>query len=146
MLALRVRAGDDCAPVENAIVDIWHCDAGGVYSGFGSGEGERFLRGAQATNEDGIAKFTTIYPGFYQGRAVHIHAKVHLDNKTVLTSQLFFDEDVNSAVYSKDPYSRRTGRDVFNDGDSIFDERLLTSTKKGSGGYLAVMTFDVQSA
>jgi protocatechuate 3,4-dioxygenase beta subunit len=70
VLALRVRGGDDCAPVENAIVDIWHCDAGGVYSGFGSGEGERFLRGAQATNEDGIAKFTTIYPGFYQGRGL----------------------------------------------------------------------------
>jgi len=56
--------------VENAIVDIWHCDAGGVYSGFESGEGERFLRGAQSTNEDGIARFTTIYPGWYQGRTV----------------------------------------------------------------------------
>ena len=97
MLALRVRGGDDCAPLENAIVDIWHCDAGGVYSGFESGEGERFLRGAQATNEDGIAKFTTIYPGFYQGRTVHIHAKVHLDRQTVLTTQLYFDDAVSDA-------------------------------------------------
>ena len=73
-LALRVREADGCTPIENAIVDIWHCDAGGVYSGFADGEGERFLRGAQATNADGIACSTTIYPGHYQGRAVHIHA------------------------------------------------------------------------
>ena len=59
-LALRVRDAD-CEPIENAVVDIWHCDAGGVYSGFDQGEGERFLRGAQVTNEDGIARFTTIY-------------------------------------------------------------------------------------
>jgi hypothetical protein len=67
-------------------------------------------------------------------------------NETVLTSQLFFDEDISSAVYSREPYSRHTGRDVLNDGDNIFDERLLTSTKKDGSGYLAVMTFDVQSA
>ena len=99
MLALRVREADGCTPIENAIVDIWHCDAGGVYSGFDDGEGERFLRGAQATNEDGIARFTTIYPGFYQGRTVHIHAKVHLDRQTVLTTQLYFDDAVSDRVF-----------------------------------------------
>jgi protocatechuate 3,4-dioxygenase beta subunit len=161
-LALRVRNAKSCKPIENAVVDVWHCDALGSYSGFESGGGgppsggpggnsgpatdTTYLRGAQLTNADGIVEFKTVYPGWYQGRTVHIHAKVHLDNQTVLTSQLFFDEDVNSAVYSREPYSRHTGRDVFNDGDNIFDKRLLTSTKKDGSGYLTVMTFDVETA
>ena len=92
-------AAGECAPIKDAVVDIWHCDAGGVYSGFEAGEGERFLRGTQVTNADGIAEFTTIYPGWYQGRTVHIHAKVHLDSQTVLTTQLFFDDAVSAQVY-----------------------------------------------
>ena len=113
-LALRVREADGCTPIENAIVDIWHCDAGGVYSGFDDGKGERFLRGAQATNEDGIVQFKTVYPGWYRGRTVHIHAKVHLDRRTVLTTQLFFDERVSERVYAAQPYAGDTGRDTFN--------------------------------
>ena len=146
VLALRVRAGDDCAPVENAIVDIWHCDAGGVYSGFGSGEGERFLRGAQATNEDGIAKFTTIYPGFYQGRTVHIHAKVHLDRQTVLTTQLYFDDAVSDKVFASAPYSGRGERDQRNDSDGIVDDSLLLTRERSGEGYLGLMNFDVARA
>ena len=146
VLALRVRGGDDCAPVENAIVDIWHCDAGGVYSGFGSGEGERFLRGAQATNEDGIAKFTTIYPGFYQGRTVHIHAKVHLDRQTVLTTQLYFDDAVSDRVYEADPYASQGDRSQRNDSDGIFDDSLLLTLERSGKGYLALMNFDVSRA
>ena len=146
VLAVRVRAGDDCAPVENAIVDIWHCDAGGVYSGFDSGEGERFLRGAQATNEDGIAKFTTIYPGFYEGRTVHIHAKVHLDRQTVLTTQLYFDDAVSDAVFAKDPYAAQGERDQRNDSDGIFDDSLLLTLERSGEGYLGLMNFDVARA
>ena len=146
VLALRVRGGDDCAPVENAIVDIWHCDAGGVYSGFGSGEGERFLRGAQATNEDGIAKFTTIYPGFYQGRTVHIHAKVHLDRQTVLTTQLYFDDAVSDRVYEADPYASQGDRSQRNDSDGIFDDSLLLTLERSGKGYLGLMNFDVSRA
>jgi len=146
VLALRVRGGDDCAPVENAIVDIWHCDAGGVYSGFGSGEGERFLRGAQATNEDGIAKFTTIYPGFYQGRTVHIHAKVHLDRQTVLTTQLYFDDAVSDKVFAEDPYAAQGEREQRNDSDGIFDDSLLLTLERSGEGYLGLMNFDVARA
>ncbi len=146
VLALRVRGGDDCAPVENAIVDIWHCDAGGVYSGFGSGEGERFLRGAQATNEDGIAKFTTIYPGFYEGRTVHIHAKVHLDRQTVLTTQLYFDDAVSDRVYEVDPYASQGERSQRNDSDGIFDDSLLLALERSGKGYLGLMNFDVSRA
>lgn len=93
-LALRVRDAESCKPIENAIVDVWHCDAVGTYSGFeaasqgaggggpgGSGPSDEktYLRGAQATNGEGIVQFTTIYPGWYRGRTVHIHCKVHLD-------------------------------------------------------------------
>jgi protocatechuate 3,4-dioxygenase beta subunit len=146
VLALRVRAGEDCRPVENAIVDLWHCDAGGVYSGFGEGEGERFLRGAQATNEQGIAKFTTIYPGFYQGRTVHIHAKVHLDRQTVLTTQLYFDDAVSDEVFASEPYSAQGERDQRNDSDGIFDDSLLLTLERSGDGYLGLMNFDVSRA
>jgi protocatechuate 3,4-dioxygenase beta subunit len=161
-LALRVRDAGSCEPIENAVVDIWHCDALGIYSGFesastggggggpGGGSGptddETYLRGAQATNADGIVEFKTVYPGWYRGRTVHIHAKVHLDKQTVLTSQLFFDEAINEAVYKREPYSRKTGRDVFNDNDNIFDEELLVSARKQGDAYLGLMTFDVQAA
>jgi protocatechuate 3,4-dioxygenase beta subunit len=162
-LALRVRNAKSCKPIENAVIDVWHCDALGSYSGFESGGGgqppggpgggnsgptddKTYLRGAQVTNADGIVEFKTVYPGWYPGRTVHIHAKVHLDNKTVLTTQLFFDEDVNSAAYSREPYSRHTGRNLLNDADNIFDERLLTTTRRDGSGYLSIMTFDVQSA
>ena len=152
-LALRVRDARSCEPIENAVVDIWHCDALGSYSGFESGGpgggrtgGETYLRGAQATNADGIVEFRTVYPGWYGGRTVHIHAKVHLDKQTVLTSQLFFDEQVNEAVYKRAPYSQRTGRETFNDTDGIFNEALLVSARKQDDGYLALMTFDVQAA
>ena len=88
------------------MVDLWHCDALGSYSGFGSGEADTFLRGAQVTNAEGIAEFTTIYPGFYRGRTVHIHAKVHLDRQTVLTTQLYFDEEISAKVFARAPYDR----------------------------------------
>ncbi len=126
-LAVRVRDAD-CEPLPDAVVDIWHCDAEGVYSGFDSGEGETFLRGAQVTNADGIVQFKTIYPGWYQGRTVHIHAKVHLNKQTVLTTQLYFDDAVTEAVYGSE------GRDVFNDDDGIFDERTSAEAHEGGEG------------
>ena len=101
-----MRDAGTCEPIENAIVDIWHCDAVGTYSGFesasqggppggggGPSDDETYLRGAQATNGDGVPQFTTVYPGWYQGRTVHIHAKVHLDKQTLLTTQLYFPDD-----------------------------------------------------
>jgi protocatechuate 3,4-dioxygenase beta subunit len=153
-LVMRVQDSAACTPIANAVVDIWHCDAGGVYSGFesasqgGPGGGARtddetYLRGAQVTNADGIVEFTTIYPGWYRGRTVHIHTKVHLDSSTLLTSQLYFDEQVTAAVYQTAPYASRSGRDTFNDGDGIFSgagERALLTLAKEGDGYRGVIT------
>jgi protocatechuate 3,4-dioxygenase beta subunit len=152
-LALRVQEADSCEPIPNAVVDIWHCDAGGLYSGFesasqgGPGGGrtdeETYLRGAQVTNDRGVVEFRTVYPGWYRGRTVHIHVKVHLDRSTLLTSQLFFDEDVTSAVYSAQPYASHSGRDTFNDDDVIFDSSLLLTLREQQDGWLGALTFNV---
>ena len=155
-LALRVRDAERCEPIENAVVDIWHCDATGLYSGFesasrggpGGGSGptddETYLRGAQVTNSDGIVEFKTVYPGWYRGRTVHIHLKVHLDKQTVLTSQLFTNSEFDERVYAEEPYASDSGRDVYNESDSIYEDGLeLTLTEEGDG-VLGVMTLDVQ--
>jgi protocatechuate 3,4-dioxygenase beta subunit len=144
-LGIRVRSAGECAPLKDAVVDLWHCDAGGVYSGFEAGEGERFLRGTQVTNEDGIAEFTTIYPGWYRGRTVHIHAKVHLDKQTVLTTQLFFEEAITRQVYARAPYASHGAPDMSNDQDGIFDESLVMTVTPEGDGYRGLMTFDVRS-
>ena len=141
-LAFRVEQSTACAPVPNAVVDLWQCDAGGVYSGFAGaapGQGgsragadeygdpqslatsaQRFLRGTQGTGADGVVLFGSIYPGWYPTRTAHLHLKVHLDAKTVLTTQLFFDDAITDAVYTAAPYSAHPGRDTRNDRDAFY--------------------------
>lgn len=153
-LAIRVQALPACTPVGNAVVDIWHCDAAGSYSGFesasrgGPGGGrtdqKTYLRGAQVTNAQGIVEFVTIYPGWYRGRTVHIHLKVHLNATQTLTTQLYFDENVTSSVYATAPYSARGGRDTLNSDDGVMRSgggapALLTLSKDGDG-YLGIIT------
>ncbi len=153
-LALRVRDAESCEPIENAVVEIWHCDALGIYSGFvaastGAGTGtddETFLRGAQVTNAEGIVQFKTVYPGWYPGRTVHIHAMVHLDRTSVLTTQLYFEDAFSEQIYAKAPYSQAAGRETFNSDDSIFDKSLLLTLTGNSDGVTGAMTFDVESA
>ena len=109
-----------CQPIEGATVEIWHADALGNYSGF-NGQTGSFLRGQQTTDKDGHASFKTIYPGWYTGRAVHIHVKVHVGGNVVHTGQLFFDDGVSDKVFTlKAPYNTRGQRDTLNSGDSIF--------------------------
>jgi protocatechuate 3,4-dioxygenase beta subunit len=127
-LALRVRDAS-CEPISDAVVDIWHCDAGGAYPE----EGDPFLRGLQVTDRDGIAEFTTIYPGWYQSRTVHIHAKVHLDASTVLTTQIFFDDTVSDRVFAQAPYASRGERDQRNDGRH--HDGAARSSTRTAGGY-----------
>ena len=73
---------------------------------------ETFLRGAQVTNADGIVQFKTVYPGWYPGRTVHIHAMVHLDRTSLLTTQLYFDDEFTERIYADAPYSQAAGRDT----------------------------------
>ena len=145
-LAIRVREAEVCKPLRNAVVDIWHADAGGVYSGFDSGTGEVFLRGAQVTDADGIVEFTTVYPGWYVGRTPHIHAMVHVDSSTALTTQLYFDDATSTAVYEGgSAYKPDEGR-VTNDADMIFDESLVLDLSEEGNGYLGALSFDVAAA
>lgn len=127
---LKLQVVDEnCQPLENARVDIWHCDASGVYSGYVnrtdtgalSTQGETFLRGTQSTGSDGIAQFDTIYPGWYRGRTTHIHFKVFLSETSTMTGQIFFEDRLSDQVYaSVAPYTERTSaREVINTNDRI---------------------------
>ena len=153
-------------PIQGAAVDIWHADASGAYSGFvsasasangggasGSSSGSdtsTFLRGTQVSDASGKVSFATIYPGWYTGRAVHIHVKVHVSGKEIHTGQLFFDDTFTDTVYaSTAPYSSRGARNVRNANDSIYSGGGAQSTllaQKVSGGYAATTNMGVKSA
>ena len=153
-LELAVVDASTCRPLPRALVDVWHCDAGGVYSGFSSlGGGQTnqrtFLRGLQRADAHGVATFQTIYPGWYQGRAVHIHVKVHLGGSVVHTGQLFFPDTLTDAVYRRTPYSKRPNRDTRNAQDAIFrngGSRSLLTLRAGGRGYVGSITMGVQTA
>ncbi len=153
-LIFRVMQADSdvCTPLEGAQVDVWHCDALGVYSDVndqnGSTVGQKWLRGYQVTDKTGKAAFTTIYPGWYQGRTVHIHFKIRTDPASnsgyEFTSQLFFDEAMSDAIYTQAPYSSKGQRTTLNANDGIFatdGEQLTLKVVKNEdesvGGYTA---------
>jgi protocatechuate 3,4-dioxygenase beta subunit len=137
-----------CKAIPGAIVDVWHADAAGVYSGFGTGASSRtFMRGLQRTNASGLAVFQTVYPGWYQGRTVHIHVKVHVGGNVVHTGQLYFPDSLTDAVYKKAPYSSRPGRTTRNANDSVYvnggKNSMLGVSADGNGGYVASITMGV---
>jgi protocatechuate 3,4-dioxygenase beta subunit len=146
-LALTVVNASSCRPIRGAKVDIWHCDAGGTYSGFGAGAASRtFLRGVQKTDAHGVARFRTIYPGWYPGRTVHIHVMVHVGGNVVHTGQLFFSDTVTDAVYRKAPYSARPNRSPRNGGDSIYvngGKRSLLKLRRKGAAYRGTITMGV---
>ena len=109
-LQLRVLNAATCKPITGAAVDIWHADAAGNYSGFGSTPQPHILTRHPEDRQNGLAVFTTIYPGWYQGRAVHIHVKVHVGGSVVHTGQLFFADALTAAVYKAAPYAARGNR------------------------------------
>lgn len=172
-LALRIAVQDTagCAPLANAAIDIWHCDALGYYSGItgenpgGGGTAQTgsenanttFLRGIQLTDDQGVATFQTIYPGWYMGRTVHIHLKVHVGGgetgassgssatpaasgehytggHVAHTGQLFFDDATSDKVFALQPYAQHTGTRTRNDQDTILGDHA------GEPGFLLDLT------
>jgi protocatechuate 3,4-dioxygenase beta subunit len=168
-LAITVVDADSCAPVRDAAVDIWHTDASGIYSGYeaastggpggggpgggpggggGTTDSTRYLRGTQVTGADGVATFQTIYPGWYRGRTVHIHMKVHVNGSERHTGQLFFADDLNDTAYESAPYSERGGPDMRNDDDDIYAQAGGRSAEvamtPSGGGYRGTITVGIQ--
>jgi protocatechuate 3,4-dioxygenase beta subunit len=138
-MTMRIQVLDTaCQPLAGAVVDVWHAAPDGSYSGVGEAEGEMYLRGVQTTDQDGIATFQTVVPGWYQGRTTHVHFKVSVDNSEVLTSQAFFPEDLLSEIYASGAYASRGDKDTANDDDDIFaeadDDRAVFAMETGEGG------------
>ncbi len=152
-LVLRVQrvTSNTCKPLPGATVDIWHCDAIGIYSdvqdgpgGFGDTRGKKFLRGYQVTNAEGQVEFLTIYPGWYPGRTVHIHFKIRTEPGSEVgyefTSQLFFDETITDQVHSQPPYANKGRRDTTNSRDGIYrrgGKDLMLQLSKEADSYRA---------
>jgi len=151
----QVGAGG-CTALSDAQVDVWHCDALGVYSDVGAqgSVGKRYLRGYQVSDADGKVAFQTVYPGWYPGRAVHIHFKVRTfsgSQKTYeFTSQVFFDDGVTDAVYQRSPYSTHANRDTRNSTDMVYTANnnsgamLLATLAPSGSGYDATFAIGVK--
>ena len=158
LVVIDVNSG---APVEGAAVDIWHCDADGLYSGFvdasasaNSGASDlsdsgTFLRGTQITDASGAVTFATIYPGWYQGRTVHIHTKVRADGGDIHTGQLFFDDAFTDEVYAAaEPYASRNGDRLRNTEDNIFQgggDLSTLAVTEAPEGYTSTLTMGVSA-
>lgn len=152
-LAFRVQQidGSGCTPLAGVQVDVWHCDAEGVYSDVTDGGfqtiGHTFLRGFQLTDDTGMVNFTTIYPGWYSGRSVHIHYKIRTDPASAsgyeFTSQLFFDDTFTDGVYASAPYAAKGQRDTRNANDGIFrgGDQSVLNVQTTADGYSTV--FDI---
>jgi protocatechuate 3,4-dioxygenase beta subunit len=155
VLTLQIVEAKDCAPLKDARVDVWHADGLGLYSGYarqetGSTKGETFLRGIQFTGADGEVRFNTIYPGWYPGRTPHIHFKAFVDDRNVITGQLYFPDPITEHVYATtSPYrERKAERDTFNAGDFIFVRQggadTVVNLKKESGAHLASLVIGIE--
>ena len=147
LLRLKVVDASTCRPIKGAAVDIWHADARGVYSGFGAGRGSRtFMRGVQRTDRTGLARFRSVYPGWYQGRTVHIHVKVHVAGNVVHTGQLYFPDKVTNRVFRRKPYNRRSRHTTRNADDFVFAQggrRSMLALHKVGGAYVGSIALGV---
>jgi len=154
-----INVNNDCSPITNARVDIWHCDKDGIYSGFPNQPGgldttgQTFCRGIQLTNNEGVANFKTIYPGWYPGRITHIHFQVYLNNGLSATSQLAFPDEINEAVYKTPLYiakgqnttvANNSSDSVFRNSSADLQRELCTITEDTRvGGYIAKLNVGI---
>jgi protocatechuate 3,4-dioxygenase beta subunit len=165
-LGLRLLVAQAATPLAGALVEVWHADHEGRYSGFQPFQarpgqvvtsesvpretvapGETFLRGLQPTDQRGMCAFRTIYPGWYSSRTVHIHLRAHLGERTA-TTQLYFPDEVTDGVFTVSPYAGRPRRDTTNDTDSIFTEEggeaaVLHLVGSVTAGYTGALCFAV---
>lgn len=140
--------GGACAPLAGALVDIWQCDAMGVYSdardrSFDT-RGQKFLRGYQVSDANGLVRFTTIYPGWYPGRAVHVHFKIRppqgASGGSEFVSQFYFDEALTDRVHAREPYAAHKGRRLLNERDFIYRDgggQLILPVTTAAQGFAA---------
>ena len=141
---------NNCAVLKDAIVDIWHCDAEGAYSEYGSLTSAHFLRGRQTTDANGVAAFTSIYPGWYPGRSPHIHVHIYNSSGTsLLVTQIAFPEDVSKVVYAQGVYASHGQADTKNASDGVFRDgftnELATVTGNPSAGYVLTHIINVNA-
>ncbi len=151
LIVARLARGS-CAPLPGVRVDLWHCDHLGAYSDVSGTMGKKFLRGYQLTDGEGRAQFTTVYPGGYQGRTVHIHFKLRAAREQrpgfAFTSQLYFDDALSDQVLAAPPYGGRP-RGTRNDSDGLFrrgGRQLTLALTPRAGGYGATFTVALDGA
>ncbi len=151
----RVEGGG-CAPLRDAHVELWQCDALGVYSGVrdpgADTTGQKYLRGYQVTDAAGAARFTTIYPGWYPGRTVHLHFTIRTGRSSgrreEFTSQLYFDDALTDRVLANPPYSSRGPRTQKNNGDGLYrrgGSQLLLAVREQGPGLVAAFDIGMQA-
>ena len=150
---VRENSGAICAPLVGAHVDLWHCDAAGLYSDVAANGtvGRKFLRGYQVTDDNGNAQFTTIYPGWYSGRAIHIHVRIRTYSGSQqldqFTAQLFFDDTLTDQVFTLAPYNTRRARDTRNSNDMVLTGTrgtvLYPTLTKTAAGYSGAVDIGV---
>jgi protocatechuate 3,4-dioxygenase beta subunit len=137
-----VNVAGGCAPIANATIEVWHCDHTGGYSEYTTAG--TYLRGLQKTDDSGRATFTTIYPGWYQGRATHVHIEIFVNGASVKTTQLAFPEDVTQAVYSQGVYASRGQNTTTNARDSVFADGVASELAIMSGSIASGYTASLQ--
>jgi protocatechuate 3,4-dioxygenase beta subunit len=142
-----VNAASSCGPVANASVEIWQCDHQGVYSEYGEGRGQTFLRGIQLTDAQGQVTFETVYPGWYQGRATHIHGEVTIGGRSVKVTQIAFPEDVTAQVYRTGVYAAKGQSTTTNARDNVFvdsvSQEMITLSGSTTSGFTGTFTVGV---
>ena len=139
-----VNTATSCVPLAGVNVEIWQCDATGNYSQYGTERAQTYLRGIQTTDANGQVRFTTVYPGWYQGRATHIHVEVTRNGQSLKVTQIAFPDSVNADVYGSGVYASRGNNPTTNTRDMIFADSINSEMASVAGnpssGYSATFT------